>query len=91
MLDAFDGREDTSFSFSPESSLLGPARSNIDHIDSKGEHASHGVPTVGDGIGFEEAWDVFIPLIGFDGDMFLQERSWLGGGKATFGVAIAYR
>ena len=84
--------ESTPYSpFPGESPLFGPCSSNINHIEGKGEHPSHGASAVGNGVGFEESRDRLIPLIGFDGDMFLQERSWLGGGEATFGVPIAER
>ena len=41
---------------------------------------------MGDGVGFEEARSGFIPLIGFDGDLFSQEGSGFGGGPAPFCV-----
>jgi hypothetical protein len=39
---------------------------------------------MGDGIGFEEPGARFIPLVGFDGDMFSDEGSGFGGGSASF-------
>ncbi len=38
---------------------------------------------VGDGIGFEEAWARFIPLVGFDRDMFSDQGSRFSGRSAT--------
>jgi hypothetical protein len=37
-----------------------------------------------DGVGFEEAWARFIPLVGFDGDMFSDQGSRFGGGSTSF-------
>jgi hypothetical protein len=39
---------------------------------------------VGDGVGFEETGVGFIPLVGFDGDMFSDQGSRFGGGSAPF-------
>jgi hypothetical protein len=39
---------------------------------------------MGDGVGFEETGARFIPLVGFDGDMFSDEGSRFGGGSASF-------
>ena len=39
---------------------------------------------MGDGISFEEAWARFVPLIGFDGDMFSDQGSGFGGCSASF-------
>ena len=39
---------------------------------------------MGDGVGFEEAWVRFIPLVGFDRDMFSDEGARFGGGSASF-------
>jgi len=39
---------------------------------------------MGDGIGFEEAGSRFIPLVGFDRDMFSDEGAGFGGGSASF-------
>jgi hypothetical protein len=39
---------------------------------------------MGDGVGFEETGVRFVPLIGFDGDMFSDEGSRFGGGSASF-------
>jgi hypothetical protein len=38
---------------------------------------------MGDGIGFEEAGARFIPLVGFDRDMFSDQGSRFGGGSAS--------
>ena len=39
---------------------------------------------MGDGVGFEETGVRFIPLIGFDRDMFSDEGARFGGGSASF-------
>jgi hypothetical protein len=39
---------------------------------------------MGDGVSFEETGSGFIPLVGFDGDMFSDEGSRFGGGSASF-------
>jgi hypothetical protein len=39
---------------------------------------------MGDGVGFKKAGFRFVPLIGFDGDMFSDEGSRFGGGSASF-------
>ncbi len=39
---------------------------------------------MGDSVGFEETGVRFIPLIGFDGDLFSQEGAGFGGGSASF-------
>ena len=41
---------------------------------------------MGDGVGFEEAGVRFIPLVGFDGDMFSNQGSRFGSGSASFFV-----
>jgi len=38
---------------------------------------------MGDGIGFEESGAGFVPLVGFNGDMFFQEGAWFRGGAAS--------
>ena len=39
---------------------------------------------MGDGVGFKETGARFIPLVGFDGDMFSDQGSGFGGGSASF-------
>jgi hypothetical protein len=39
---------------------------------------------MGDRVGFEEAGVRFVPLVGFDGDMFSDQGSGFGGGFASF-------
>ena len=36
-----------------------------------------------DGVGFEETGARFVPLVGFDGDMFSDQGSGFGGGSAS--------
>jgi len=38
---------------------------------------------MGDGVGFEEAGAGFVPLIGFDGDVFSDQGAGFGGGSAS--------
>jgi hypothetical protein len=38
---------------------------------------------MGDGIGFEETGARFVPLVGFDRDMFSDQGSRFGGGSAS--------
>jgi hypothetical protein len=38
---------------------------------------------MGDGVGFEETGARFVPLVGFDGDMFSDQGSGFGGGSAS--------
>ena len=56
--------------FAPNSTLFGPGGGNIHHVDGKDISAESGRTAMGDGIGFQEARPEFIPLIGFDGDVF---------------------
>ena len=39
---------------------------------------------MGDAVGFEETGARFIPLVGFDRDMFSDQGSRFGGGSASF-------
>ncbi len=39
---------------------------------------------MGDGVGFDEPGVRFIPLVGFDRDMFSDQGSRFGGGSASF-------
>lgn len=58
------------FSLSPDCSLFSPAGGDIDAVNRIGEHPGEGFTTMGDRIGFEEAWAGLIPLVGFNGDLF---------------------
>jgi len=68
--DLFDLIEGIGFAFPPDGALFGPAGGNIDTVDGIGEDAGEGVSAVGDGVGFEEAGFRFVPLVGFDRDLF---------------------
>ena len=70
LFDLFDLFEDICFPFTPDGSLFSPAGGDIDAVDGVGEHAGEGFAAMGDGVGFEEAGTGFIPLVGFDGDLF---------------------
>ena len=65
--------EDYVFAFAPDSPLLGPGGGNIDTVNTKGEHASHRMAAMGDGVGLKEPGARFIPLIGVNGDMFFEK------------------
>ena len=89
LFDIADLFEDAGFAFAPGGSLFGPAGGDVDDIKGIGEHAGEGIAAVGDGIGFEEAWAGFIPLVGLDGDLVSQEGAGFGGGAASFFVVDA--
>lgn len=68
--DLFDLIEGIGFAFSPDGALFGPAGGNVDTVECIGEEAGEGISAMGDGIGFEKAGFGFIPLVGFDRDLF---------------------
>jgi len=70
LFDLFDLIEGIGFPFAPDGALFGPTGGNVDTVESIGEHTGEGVTAMGDGIGFEKAGFGFVPLIGFDGDLF---------------------
>ena len=76
----------TSFTFSPDSPLFGPAGCNIDTIKGEGEHSHHGLAAMGHGIGLQETRTRFIPLVGLDWKLFSQQGSRLCCGTAFFSV-----
>ena len=80
----FDLFEDVGFPFSPDGSLFRPAGGNINAVEGIGEHSGEGLAAMGDGVGFEEAWARFIPLVGFDGDMVSDQSTRFGGGSTSF-------
>jgi hypothetical protein len=82
--DMFDLFEDIGFPFSPDSSLFRPAGGNVHAVNGIGEHSREGLAAMGDGVGFEETGARFIPLVGFDRDMFSDQGSRLSGGSASF-------
>lgn len=88
---ALNRLENPLFAFTPDSGLLGPTGGNVGDIDGIDEHSSHRGTAVGHSIGFKKSGDVFIPLIGFDRDVLLQQRSWFGRGKPELGIAGAHR
>lgn len=45
---------------------------------------------MGNSIGFEKTGNMFIPLIGLDGDMLLEQRTRFGGGEAALSVERSY-
>jgi len=81
--DVFDLFEDVGFPFSPDSSLFRPAGGNVDTVNGIGEHSGQGLAAMGDGVGFEETGARFVPLVGFNGDMFSDQGSGFGGGSAS--------
>ena len=68
--DAFDLFQDPCFSFARYGTLFGPSGGDIDEVEGIDIDAGCGFSAMGDGIGFEESWSRFIPLIGFNGYLF---------------------
>jgi hypothetical protein len=83
VFDVFDLFEDVGFPFSPDGSLFRPAGGNIHAVKGIGEDPGEGLAAMGDGIGFEETGARFIPLVGFDWDMFSDQGSRFGGGSTS--------
>ena len=74
--------QDVGFAFAPDGSLFCPSGSNIYGINGIDELAEQSLPAMGDSIGFQESWFCFIPLVGFNRDLFSQEGAGFGGGSA---------
>ncbi len=91
LFDVFDLFQDAGLSFPPDGSLFGPASGDVHAVDGIGDHSGYGFAAMGDGIGFEETGAGFIPLVGFNGDLFAQEGSWLRGGTASFFIVDSGR
>jgi hypothetical protein len=91
LFDLFELFEGVGFAFAPDGALFGPTGGNVDAVDGIGEHAAEGVATMGDGVGFEKAGFGFIPLMGFDGDLFSEESTRFGRGSAMFSVMASGR
>jgi hypothetical protein len=68
--DLLDLFEDPCFSLSPDRSLFSPVGGNIDAANRIGQHPEEGFTAMGDGVGFEETGTGFVPLVGFNGDLF---------------------
>ncbi len=68
--EVFDLFEDTGFPFSPDGPLFCPSGSDIDEVEGIGVHTRCGIAAMSDHIGFEESRTSFVPLVGFDGDLF---------------------
>jgi hypothetical protein len=68
--DVFDLFQDAGFARSPDGALFSPSGGDVNEVDGIGVHTGGGGAAVGDGIRFEETRTGFIPLIGFDGDLF---------------------
>jgi hypothetical protein len=75
--------QDASFAFSPDRPLFGPAGSDIDIVQGIGEHTGNRIATMGHRIGFQKSRPGFIPLIGFEGDLFSQEGTGFGRGTPS--------
>lgn len=71
--DLFDRLEGTSFSFTPQCSCFRPCRRDVGGIERIDELTFHGATTVRDGIGFQKSGDLFVPLVGPDGNVFLDQ------------------
>ena len=70
LFDIFELFQDAGFTFAPHGSLFSPPGSDIPAVDGIGEHTGYGFAAMGDGIGFEESGARFVPLVGFNGDLF---------------------
>ena len=89
--DMTDLLQDTGFSLSPYGALFGPAGGNINKIDSVNVHTGGGITAMSNGIRFKKAGASFIPLVGFDGDLFSQKRSGFCGAAPPFCITDAKR
>ena len=87
LFNAGDGMQDTLLAFAPSGPLFCPACGNINHIDGIGEDSRCGGAAMGNRISLKKPRDVVIPLIGVDGDLFLEQGTGLGGGKSSLAVA----
>lgn len=67
------------FTPSPNGALFSPSGGDVDTVNCINELALHGVATMSDGVGFEETRNGLVPLIGLNGDAFLDERAGFGG------------
>jgi hypothetical protein len=86
LFNARDGIKDTSLTFAPDGTLFGPTGGNIDNIDGINEQTGGGGATVGYSVCLDKPRDVFIPLVGLDRNMLLEEGAWLGGCQTPFGI-----
>jgi len=68
--DLFDLFEDGGFVFSPDGSLFTLARGNVNAVNGISEHCGQRLVAMSDRVGFQETGARFVPLVGFDGDMF---------------------
>ena len=91
LFDIFDGSEDTVFSFSPYGSLLAPSGGDIYAINGKNEHSFHRSAAVSYSISLYEAWPLFIPLIGGDRNVLLEQRSRPCGTQSQFTCPGSHR
>ena len=82
--DIFDLFQDIRFSFPPDGPLFGPSGGDIDAVQGIGEGAREGLPTMGDGVGFEESRVRLVPLVGLDGDMLSEEGPGFSSATASF-------
>jgi hypothetical protein len=74
----------TVFPFTPDRSLDIPTGCDIDAIDGIDKHTGYRVSTMSDGVGLQISWDGFIPLAGFNRDMFTENTSRLSGRESQF-------
>ena len=81
--------QNTGFAFSPDRSLFGPTSGDIDTVYGIGKHTGERIAAVSDGIGFQEARSGFIPLVGFQRDLFSQQGAGFGGSPPPFFIAYA--
>jgi len=66
-------------SFAERGTLFSPVGGNINGIGGHGIKAFDRSAAVSDGIGFKETGAGFIPLVGFDGDVVFEKKTWFCG------------
>ena len=82
---------DASLALSPYGPLFCPAGGDIGEVEGIGEHSLRGIAAMSNQISFEESRTFFVPLVGFDWNLFSEERTWLGGRPAPFRILDADR
>src|SRR5512139_2163316 len=81
--DILDLLKNLCFAFAPDGSLFGLAGTNIYGVYGIGKLAQESLPAMGDGIGLQESWFFFIPLVGLNRDLFSQEGAGFGCGSSS--------
>ena len=81
--------EDIGFAAAPDGALFAPSGGDVDTVDGIGELTSHGLPAVGDGVGFQEPGPGLVPLVSGHGDLVTEQGAWFGGAAPTVAVVNA--